>query len=420
MNKTKGYFMSQATAYEQLMLELVNRERAKTGAQPLALNSDLNESADSHSSWMIATDTFSHTGSSGSSPHQRMIDAGYTFAGSWSSAENIAWASTRAPAGLQDEVELLHTNLMNSPGHKANILNGTFREIGIGFDAGSYQTWEGAFVTQNFAMSGTTVFLTGVSMDDKDGDRFYDIGEGLGGLTVTAVSSTGAQYTTTTQVAGGYSLGLAAGTYSVTFSGAGYAAVTKQVTIGSSNVKLDLVDPAAATPTTDGTPTTPTPPSPTISGDAGNNTLKGTSAANTIQGNGGNDKLFGNGGSDRLYGGTGNDVLTGNAGNDRLYGDSGKDTLSGSSGNDILTGGTHADTFRFSGQWGKDKITDFRNGSDRIDLRATDLSFGELGIRQFNADGDGRADDVIIRGDGQSITLLNVKLSLIGASDFLF
>jgi serralysin len=404
--------MSQATAYEQFMLELVNRERAKTGAQPLAFNGNLNESADSHSDWMIATDTFSHTGSGSSSPHQRMTQAGYAFSGSWSSGENIAWVSTRAPAGLQDEVELLHTNLMNSPGHKANILNGTFREIGIGFDTGPYQTWDGAFVTQNFAKSGGTVFLTGVGMDDKDGDRFYDIGEGLGGLTVTAVSSTGARYGTTTEDAGGYSLALAAGTYSVTFSGGGYASVTKQVTIASSNVKLDLIDPA--------TGASPTPTPTTISGTAGNNTLKGTSAANTIEGNGGNDKLYGNGGNDKLYGGTGNDALTGNAGNDRLYGDSGKDTLSGSSGNDILTGGANADTFRFSGKWGKDKITDFKNASDHIDLRGNGLSFNELSISKVNADSDGRADDVVIKADSQSITLLNVKLSLIGASHFLF
>ena len=399
--------MSQATAYEQFMLELVNRERAKTGAQPLAFNGDLNESADAHSDWMIATDTFSHTGVSGSNPTQRMIKAGYDFLGSWTSAENIAWASTRAPSGLQDEVQLLHTNLMNSPGHKANILNGTFREIGIGFDTGSYQTWDGAFVTQNFVKSGTKTFLTGVSMDDKDGDRFYDVGEGLDGLTVTAVNSSGARYSTTTESAGGYSLALAAGTYKVTFSGGGYSSVTKQVTVGSANVKLDLIDPSKAASTT-------------IGGTAGNDTLKGTSAANTIKGSGGNDKLYGNGGSDKLYGGTGNDALTGNAGNDRLYGDSGKDTLSGSSGNDILTGGTSADTFRFSGKWGKDKITDFKNASDHIDLRSTDLSFKDLGISQFNADSDGRADDVLIKADGQSITLLNVKLSLIGASDFLF
>ena len=104
---------------------------------------------------MIGTDTFSHIGLSGSSPTDRMRNAGYAFSGTWASAENIAWASTRDPAGYQDEVQLLHTNLMNSPGHKANILNGTYREIGIGFQTGAYQTWDGAFVTQNFALSGT-------------------------------------------------------------------------------------------------------------------------------------------------------------------------------------------------------------------------------------------------------------------------
>jgi len=420
--------MAQATAYEQLMLELVNRERAKTGAQPLTFNGDLNESADAHSDWMIATDTFSHTGSGGSTPTQRMTGAGYDFSGSWASAENIAWVSTRAPEGLQDEVELLHTNLMNSPGHKANILNGTFSEIGIGFNTGPYQSWEGAFVTQNFAKSGTAVFLTGVTMDDKDGDLFYDIGEGLGGVTVTAVSSTGARYTTTTETAGGYSLALTAGTYSVTFSGGGFAPVTKQVTIGSSNVKLDLIDPALSAPVA----------SAALIGTAGNNTLKGTSAADLIKGYGGKDKILGNGGNDTLYGGSGNDSLSGNGGNDRLYGDggndalsgnsgkdrlyggSGKDTLNGGSGNDTLTGGTGADTFRFSGKWGKDTITDFKHGTDIINLRGNGLSLGELSIRQFNADKDGKADDVIIKADGQSITLLNVKLALIGASDFLF
>jgi Ca2+-binding RTX toxin-like protein len=402
--------MAQATAYEQFMLELVNRERAKTGAQPLAFNSNLNASADLHSNWMISTDTFDHVGAGGSSPHQRMVKAGYGFTGSWASGENIAWASTRAPAGLQDEVELLHRNLMNSPGHKANILKGTYQEIGVGFTTGEYQGWDGAFVTQNFARSGTKVFLTGVAMDDKDGDRFYDIGEGLGGLTVTAVSASGATYSTTSQGAGGYALALAVSTYTVTFSGGGYASVTKQVTVGSANVKLDLVDPAG-TATSGGS---------TINGTPASDPLNGTSAANTIKGFAGNDKIYGKAGNDKLYGGTGHDRLYGESGHDRLYGDAGKDTLTGSSGNDMLTGGGDADTFRFTGNWGKDKIVDFRNGSDRIDLRGNGLSFKELSIARGNGDSDGRADDVIVKADGQSIALLNVKLSLIGASDFLF
>jgi serralysin len=405
----KGYFMSQATSYEQLMLELVNRERAKTGAQPLAFNGNLNDSADTHSNWMISADVFSHTGLGSSTPHQRMINAGYSFTGSYASGENIAWTSLQSPTGLQDEVEFLHTNLMNSPGHKANILNGNYQEIGIGFQTGGYLTWDAAFVTQNFARSGTKAFLTGVTMDDKDGDRFYDIGEGLGGLTVSAVSASGAKYTTTTGSAGGYNLALAAGTYTVTFSGGGYASVTKQVTVGSSNVKLDLIDPTGGTAT-----------SGTINGTEAADTLKGTSAANTVKGLGGNDKLYGRSGNDKLYGGAGVDKLFGESGNDRLYGGDGKDVLSGGAGSDILSGGANADTFHFRGRWGADKVSDFRNGVDRLDLRGNGLSFGELSIAQGHGDGDGRADDVIIKADGQSIALLNVKVSLIGASDFLF
>src|SRR5688572_6062026 len=109
--------MSQPSAYEQYMLELINAERAKTGAQPLAFDGDLNESSESHSAWMLANDIFSHTGVNGSNGEARMRTAGYQFTGSWSWAENIAWATTRAPSGLQDEVLLLHTNLMNSSDH---------------------------------------------------------------------------------------------------------------------------------------------------------------------------------------------------------------------------------------------------------------------------------------------------------------
>src|ERR1044072_2865773 len=108
--------MPQPTANEQYLLELINRDRAKVGAQPLAFDSDLNEAADAHTQWMLATDQFSHTGSGGSSPTQRIKDAGYSLSGSWSTGENIAWVSTRQPAGNQDEIELLHKNLMNSPG----------------------------------------------------------------------------------------------------------------------------------------------------------------------------------------------------------------------------------------------------------------------------------------------------------------
>jgi hypothetical protein len=239
--------MTQPSANEQYLLELINAERAKTGAQPLAVDSALSTAAESHSQWMIATDTFSHTGVSGSSSTQRVTDAGYQLTGSWATGENIAWVSTRAPDGLQDEVKLLHANLMNSQSHRDAILNPGFREIGIGFETGEFRGWTGAFVTEDFARSGAGLQLTGVAFSDRDGDKFYDPGEGLGGITVKAVSASGASSATATLDAGGYQLNLPAGSYTVTYSGGGIATTTRQVTIEGSNVKVDLVNPSTTT-----------------------------------------------------------------------------------------------------------------------------------------------------------------------------
>ena len=360
--------MTQPNAYEQYMLELINAERAKAGAQPLAFNGDLNEASEQHSMWMIAADVFSHTGSGGSSAGQRMTAAGYAFTGSWGWGENIAWATTRSPSGLQDEVLLMHNSLMNSSGHRANILNASYREVGIGVESGDYGGRDGAFITQDFARSGSGNFLTGVAFDDKDGDKFYDVGEGLGGLTLTAVNiATGQQFVTTTWDAGGYSLALAAGSYTVTFSGGGFTTTTSQATIGGSNVKLDLVDPTAS-----GTPTPPTPrrrrlrtqsserprakPFTELQTATSSTALAAETAfmarmamirsmaapAAIICSGAGADTLIGGDGGDRLYGGASADVMTGGAGQDRYI----------------------FDTAPVAGQ--ADRITDFSTTDDLI------------------------------------------------------
>src|SRR5512146_3156523 len=92
------------TANEQLMVELINRARANPAAeasrlgidlnegltagtistspkQPLAINPYLTDGARKHSQWMLATDTFSHTGANGTDPGDRMTNAGYVFSG---------------------------------------------------------------------------------------------------------------------------------------------------------------------------------------------------------------------------------------------------------------------------------------------------------------------------------------------------
>lgn len=288
--------MPQHSANEQYLLELINAERAKTGAQPLAFDNDLSEAAENHDRWMLSADVFSHTGSGGTSPTTRMKAAGYTLSGSWATGENIAWATTRAPTGYTDEVKLLHTNLMNSSGHRANILNPNFREVGLGYEVGDYKGRSSAFVTEDFAKTGSDLFLTGVAFDDKDGDRFYDPGEGLGAVTVTAKNAAGQTFKTTTSAAGGYDLVLKPGTYTVTFSGANIATSTQTATIGTKNVKKDLIDPVMKSGTLAATDSaedagTAAPTAPTKPVDVADNTDTGSTGGNSAGGNPANNWL---------------------------------------------------------------------------------------------------------------------------------
>lgn len=151
--------MSTASPFEQEMLALINEERTSRGLNPLKLESQLNDAAEDHSAWMLNTDTFSHTGAGGSTSTERMKDAGFDFSGNWRSGENIAWQSERGAEGINDDVEQLHQNLMNSPSHRANILNPDYEYIGIGIEEGDYNGWDAVMVTQNFATTDAEVML---------------------------------------------------------------------------------------------------------------------------------------------------------------------------------------------------------------------------------------------------------------------
>ncbi|QTD96517.1 CAP domain-containing protein [Streptomyces cyanogenus] len=112
------------------ILRLVNAERSKAGCQALTLNSTLTKAAQAHSQDMAAHQNMSHTGSDGSSPGDRITRAGYV----WSSyGENVAYGYGTA--------EQVMAGWMSSPGHRANILNCGFKEIGVGLaQPGSYWT----------------------------------------------------------------------------------------------------------------------------------------------------------------------------------------------------------------------------------------------------------------------------------------
>ena len=188
---------------------------------------------------MLATDTFSHNGANGNSPGDRMTAAGYAFGGSWSWGENISirWGGTQAitPAAI----DAFHDGLFRSPGHRTNIENAGFREIGIGVQAGEYQGSNGLTATEDFARSGTSA--VGVAFDDRDGDMPTTRGRGWAASRWISAAASGQLWHLATWDAGGWQQPLAAGTYSVTFSGGGLAApVVRTAVLGTANLKLNL------------------------------------------------------------------------------------------------------------------------------------------------------------------------------------
>ena len=115
----------------------------------------------------------------------------------------------------------------------------------------------------------------------------------------------------------------------------------------------------------------------------------------TITGTYRDDHLFGEGGNDHINGGANDDYLYGGAGNDILNGGSGDDYLQGGTGTDILTGSTGSD--RFSVRFPKsalteaDRITDFGNGRDRLDVR-----YRKVWFKKVDTDGDGAHDATVV------------------------
>lgn len=111
-----------------------------------------------------------------------------------------------------------------------------------------------------------------------------------------------------------------------------------------------------------------------VAGTNNSDIIAGNSLDNLLQGAAGADTLKGNAGADLIEGNSGTDSLLGSSGADTLNGGIGNDTLSGGQGTDTLTGGSGADTFVIRPNSGKDVITDFEVGIDRIDLRAFNFS----------------------------------------------
>jgi streptogramin lyase/uncharacterized protein YkwD len=258
--------------FEQYFLELTNRARQDPAAeakrlgidlneglapgtittaakQPLAPNAELLTAIRGHLQDMIKNQFFGHTGSDGSDPGKRISDAGYPFT-TW--GENLA---VQGAVGTPDETALtlaayqslfIDSNTAGR-GHRTNLLNGDFKELGPGEATGLFMGFNGVYVGQDFGTRAGNSFLTGVVYTDTARTNFYAPGEGLAQVTITAVSDQGVTTMDVTGSAGGYTLQLAPGTYTVTASGGMLQSpmTVRNIVIGTSNVEQDFIIPAA-------------------------------------------------------------------------------------------------------------------------------------------------------------------------------
>ena len=269
---------------------------------PLALNARLVDAAQAEDARMVAANAQNH------SPNGFLIDPqvaadsdGQAFFNvgnnAWATGENIFAYSGNVPAtSMQAYVDYLEAGFLidwGNPdlGHLRNILapgpgeatasgHVPFNQVGVGILAASPTTTPGSnpelpgnaglnvgpvLAAQEFGWTTGPAFLTGAAFTDQANAGTYEPdGEGLGGVTITAVGTQGqGTFSTQTYSSGGYSLALPAGSYSVTASGGGLAMPrSTNVTIGVDNVGWTIVNPAVPTPTTPIAPT-PTPIAPT-------------------------------------------------------------------------------------------------------------------------------------------------------------
>lgn len=290
------YDFGNPTAEEQLYLELINRARADPRAEglrlatttdpavlyyygaygvdltqmqsefnalypttdpptlppalpPLAPNAGLTASARGHSAWMLTNATQSHYETNPyNTPWDRMHAAGFFYSGTNASESVYSNASSvwHGHAGFQVDwgsgANGSTYGMQDPRGHRNNTHSAVFREIGVGVVLGRNGSVGPQLVTQDFGTSITNPTLgTGVAYYDLNGNHFYDIGEGIAGLTVNVGGAGITQYCTTAS-GGGWVVPVpaTAATRTVTFSGPNMNRSVSLIVPAAKNAKADL------------------------------------------------------------------------------------------------------------------------------------------------------------------------------------
>ncbi|SKA79731.1 Cysteine-rich secretory protein family protein [Prosthecobacter debontii] len=294
---TTLYSIGVPTDDEQLYLELINRARANPAAEgewlatstdpavkggidsfevdvdmmqdefdaiaarpPLAMNANLINSARLHSQDMLVRAEQTHFSANGDDVGDRALDAGYNFSTLGENVFAFAASVLNGHAGFQVDWGAGPGGMQSGRGHRVNIHDEDFREVGIGIVLGSKKntvsglTVGPQLVTQNFGARNTNqAFVTGVAYYDINGNDFYDPGEGIGGITVNV---SGSSFHAVTSTSGGYAVPVptANANRTASFSGLGMNSSGPAAIANQANVKVDFtpvyIEPSPTGPAT--------------------------------------------------------------------------------------------------------------------------------------------------------------------------
>ena len=138
-----------ARSWESEILRITNVERQNAGLNPLVVCTRLANSALAHTNRMLEGQFFSHSDpGTGTASGDRIRSTGYfDSSNGWGYGENIAMGYSSPNATM--------VGWMNSPGHRANILNPSFTHLGVGVNIGKWDAWYRSVATQNFGYGGT-------------------------------------------------------------------------------------------------------------------------------------------------------------------------------------------------------------------------------------------------------------------------
>jgi uncharacterized protein YkwD len=230
-------------------------------AQPLSFEPRLLRAAQLHSQDQFTHSFQGHFSSDdppdpfppGATLGQRLAAVGYSFqaagenvyATSKSAAYghagfDVDWGDTSTPGAAFYNPAFEGQGMQNPAGHRRNIHNGDFKEVGIGVVLGTKPGIGPQVVTQDFGTSGAVRYITGVVYRDLNGNSFYDLGEGREDVRIDVE---GSAYYAISTTSGGYSVPVPEdGAYEVTFTGGGFQPFFDTVTVtGGLNVKLDYL-----------------------------------------------------------------------------------------------------------------------------------------------------------------------------------